>query len=277
MTDRNHVEVGRAGHSRTDPPRFVGRALDDAPLLLEQSYRLRYTVYCLERKFLPAEAYPAGLEIDEFDGHSLHVGALDPSGAVAGTSRAVKASATSLPLFDHCTSFPHETEFTRGNPRLVEVGRLVVDRRYRRRENDVLRNAGNSSTPGHISAYDGRERRRVGEDVFMTVLQILYEETRRIGATHWLTAMQEPLRQQLVQHGFPFRAFGPEGDYFGPVIPYQMALQELDDVILSGRFPGLAGFAAASQPEPGVPAGVGAGTEPDDVLPGATDRPTEGP
>ena len=53
----------------------------------------------------------------------------------------------------------------------------------------------------------------------MTVLKALYEETKRIGATHWLTAMQEPLRQQLAQQGFPFRAFGPESEYYGVVVP----------------------------------------------------------
>lgn len=242
LTDRNHLDVGP-----TAAPHFLGGPIDDVPHLLEQSYRLRYRVYCLERKFLPAENYPSGLEIDEFDAHSLHVGALDASGALAGTSRAVKVGAMGLPLFDHCTSFPHETEFHRANPRLVEVGRLVVGRGYRRRENDLLRSVEHVSTPGHITAYDCEEQRSVGEDAFMTVLKTLYEETTRIGATHWLTAMQEPLRQQLAQHGFPFRAFGPESDYYGVVVPYQMALKELDAAILSGRFPALRGFVPASE------------------------------
>ena len=142
LTDRNHVVAGPAGQLAPDAPRFLGGPIDDVPGLLEQSYRLRYEVYCLEQKFLPAEHYPAGLEIDEFDAHSLHVGAMDASGALAGTSRAVKVSAMGLPLFDHCTSFPHETEFHRANPRLVEVGRLVVGRRYRRRRNDVVSRRG---------------------------------------------------------------------------------------------------------------------------------------
>ena len=46
---------------------FRGRVIDDAPLLLEQSYRLRYRVYCLQRHFLRAEDYPLGLEHDRFD------------------------------------------------------------------------------------------------------------------------------------------------------------------------------------------------------------------
>ena len=49
---------------------FLPAPLTMRPDLLAQSYRLRYQVYCLERKFLPAEDYPAGLELDEFDSHS---------------------------------------------------------------------------------------------------------------------------------------------------------------------------------------------------------------
>jgi len=56
---------------------FQARPIDDVPQLLENSYSLRYQVYCVERKFLPARDYPAGLEIDEFDRHSIHVGAVD--------------------------------------------------------------------------------------------------------------------------------------------------------------------------------------------------------
>lgn len=246
LTDRSPVEVGRPDPSHIVAPRFLGLLLDDVPHLLEESYRLRYDVYCLERRFLPAESYPSGLEFDEFDCHALHVGALDASGALAGTSRAVRVGAMGLPLFDHCTSFPHETEFHRANPRLVEVGRLVVGRRHRRGGRDVVSGAEPVRTsPRATEDGGGSERRRVGEDAFMTVLKTLHDETRRIGATHWLTAMEEPLRAQLAQQGFPFRAFGPECDYYGRVIPYQMALQELDDVILTGRFPGLDGFVSS--------------------------------
>jgi N-acyl amino acid synthase of PEP-CTERM/exosortase system len=240
-------ETASAADSRTPVPHFLGRTLDDEPDLLEQSYRLRYEVYCLERQFLPAERYPTGLESDEFDAHALHVGAVDASGKLAGTSRALTGSDRGLPLFGHCRSFSHETEFHGANPRLVEVGRLVVGRGYRRRRHDVVRDADSGSKSDH--AIDARrgQLRSVGDDAFMTVLEALYRATGRIGATHWLTAMEEPLRHQLVEQGFPFKPFGPETEYFGRVVPYQMALNDLDIAILSGRFPGLDAFAAGRE------------------------------
>ena len=76
-SDRRHRDTAGAGASHAAAPHFVGRTIDAAPHLLEQSYRLRYQVYCLERKFLRAEDYPEGLEHDEFDRHSIHVGAVD--------------------------------------------------------------------------------------------------------------------------------------------------------------------------------------------------------
>src|ERR1700685_2707058 len=101
--------------------RFQGRRIDDVPQLLEKSYALRYQVYCLERKFLQAEDYPERLEIDEFDCHSIHVGAVDPRGELAGTARAVTASPIGFPLFRHCTTFPRQMEGHPATACLVEV------------------------------------------------------------------------------------------------------------------------------------------------------------
>jgi len=252
VTDRNRVQVARTDQSRSSASEYLGKSIDNVPHLLEQSYRLRYEVYCLERKFLPAEHYPSGLEIDEFDCHSVHVGALDNSGALAGTARAVKASALGLPIFDRCTAFPHEGEFHRDNPRLVELGRLIVGKRYRRPVRDVACNLESVSETGPVKDHH-RGRRRAGETAYMTLLKALYQATRRIGATHWVTAMEEPLRRQLVRQGFPVYAFGPESEYYGLVVPYQMALRDLDAVILSGRFPGLDGFVPGLKHELPVP------------------------
>jgi hypothetical protein len=61
--------------------------------------------------------------------------------------------------------------------------------------------------------------------------------------------MEEPLRHQLAEQGFPFHAFGPETEYYGRIVPYQMALKDLAAAILSGRFPGLDAFATVHEPD----------------------------
>src|SRR6478672_10547133 len=103
MIKSGPIDTGGIGY-------FQARTIDDVPELLDNCYSLRYQVYCLERKFLRAEDYPLRLEIDEFDRHSIHIGAIDTRGDLIGTARAVKISEIGLPLFRHCTTFQDEME-----------------------------------------------------------------------------------------------------------------------------------------------------------------------
>jgi len=215
---------------------FAARTLDDQKPLLERSYRLRYQVYCVERRFLPAENYPDGLEMDRYDHHAIHVGAIDVHGDLAGTARVVRPSDIGLPIFEHCALYPEHASFNAANPRLVEVGRLSVSRFYRRRRTDDLRLAGADE------GFGPADRRRRQDDVFLTLLKAMYQASKRAGATNWLAATEKPLQRMLAQRGFPFHQIGPDSDYFGVVAAYQMDLQEFENVIISGRYPGLEDF-----------------------------------
>lgn len=226
MRDDSSLLLNAAPRSTASSRYFQARTIDGAPELLEQSYALRYQVYCLERKFLNADDYPAHLEFDEFDPHSIHVGAFDAAGVLAGTARVIKMSALGFPVLSRCSLFPHDARSTAGMP--VEIGRLSVSRNYNRRSG---------------------ERRDGCGDVFLTLLKGLYQATKRLGATHWLAATERSLLRMLVQQGFPARLIGPESDYFGLVSPYRMDLREFDDVILSNRFPALQDFVIGLEPE----------------------------
>jgi N-acyl amino acid synthase of PEP-CTERM/exosortase system len=230
------------------PHYFAARTIDDRRALLERSYRLRYQVYCLERRFLRADDYPDGLEIDRFDCHAIHVGAIDVHGELAGTARVVRPSEIGLPIFEHCACYPHEQQFHAANPRLVEVGRLSVSRSYCRRQCDAPLQAGPAVALNAAGKYRGVDRRRQHDDVFLTLLKALYQASKRAGASHWLAATEKPLQRMLAQRGFPFHQIGPESDYFGLVAPYQMDLQEFEDVIRTGRFPDLDDFLDGLEP-----------------------------
>jgi N-acyl amino acid synthase of PEP-CTERM/exosortase system len=202
------------------PPFFHARAIDGSPDLMEQSYRLRYQVYCLERRFLPAEDYPDGREKDEFDQHSVHVGVLDAWGELAATARVVSLTKAGpgLPLFQHCRIFADEAELLDPDNNVVEISRLSMSRRYRRRPQDGV-----------------PERRDVRREAFLMLLRGIYQATKRIDASHWLAATEKSLQRLVEQYGFPFRVIGPEANYGGPVAPYLMNLAEFDEVILSRR------------------------------------------
>ena len=71
--------------------------IDSLPHLLQESYRLRYQVYCVERGFLLPAKHPQKREIDAFDHGSIHVGAVDHRGELAGTARLVLPIHGTLP------------------------------------------------------------------------------------------------------------------------------------------------------------------------------------
>jgi N-acyl amino acid synthase of PEP-CTERM/exosortase system len=224
------------------------RVIDDDPRVLEQSYRLRYQVYCIERAFLPAARYPEGLEIDEFDREAIHVGAIDNRGDLAGTARLVRPSAQGLPLFRHCSLFPDQAAL-REDATVVEVSRLAVSRQFAGGPIEKRSGTGQSRWSLTTSGPSGSDGHRGRGEVFLTLVKAVYQVSVRLGATHWLAATERSLQRMLVHEGFPFYAVGPVCDYFGPVAPYALNLRELTAVIASGRYPSLAACFEGLEPE----------------------------
>ena len=210
------IQYGKANALLPAVHGFNGRVLDGEPQLLQQSFELRYQVYCLERGFLPAERYPTAIETDAFDAHSLHIGTLDPLGALVGTARLVRPSAEGLPIFEHC-QLSGGVELQRARVTGVEVSRLAVSRQYRR-------------------SRDG------GGALVVALYRSLYEVSKTFGYTHWLVATEPSLQRLVAKFGFPFRQIGPEVDYLGPVAPYLMDLSEFDRVVMSGKHSALETF-----------------------------------
>jgi N-acyl amino acid synthase of PEP-CTERM/exosortase system len=227
-------------------PHFEARVIDDVPALLEASYQLRYEVYCRERHFLVADSYPSGVEVDEFDPHSIHVGAIDESGQLAGTARIVRPNPLGFPLLRHCVVAPMHAHVVT-LPGAVELSRLSVSRRYNRRRQD--RKFGVEETPSERIAGD--RRRRDGE-IVLAITKALYQTSRRLGVTHWLVATEKSLQRVLARFGLPFHQIGAESDYYGMVAPYVLDLDELDGVIASGKYPALDDFTQVSHVEPPI-------------------------
>ena len=206
-----------AGHESEFQPRIISHDAD----LLEQSYRLRYQVYCVERGFLDPGAYPDQREIDEFDDHSVHVGAIDGRGRLAATARIIKHNPGGFPLFRHCTLFPEVRTLGEPGTVAVEASRVAISRDYAR-------------------------RRRT--EPFLTLIKAVMQAAKRAGATHILGATEASFQRFVVHYGIPFRTSGPVADYYGPVAPSILSLQELDDAIVSGRYATLEGFPVGWDP-----------------------------
>lgn len=230
------------------PQYFHCREIDDTAALLEQSFGLRYQVYCLERGFLNPDNYPNQLETDAFDAHALHFGTTNLQGELVGTARLVQDGAAGFPLFQHCTIFPGETELYRPEYTVVEVSRLSVSRKYRRRKEDGAYGDQGAPPPAHIATERRGEHAEYGGELIVSLYKALYQASKRHGITHWLAATEKSLHRLLAKYAFPLRLIGPEIDYFGPVAPYLMDVSEFDQVILSRTRPLLDDFLVGLEP-----------------------------
>jgi len=196
---------------------------------LRPLFALRYQVYCVECRFLPPDAYPDGLESDEFDRRSAHFAAKNAEGFVAGAARLVLPDPEQeFPYQRYCRPFP-----TFKPPPLsssAEISRLAVLRDYRRRQGDSLLGV----NPEHlILVQDSDEPSRPYQRVNAPLLVLgLYREMYRFscesGIRYWYASMERGLARVLRLYGFHFTVIGPEEDYYGPVMPYLGDLRRME-------------------------------------------------
>lgn len=195
---------------------FHARTIDGDSGLVEQSYRLRYQVYCVERGFLDPANYPDGREVDEFDAHSVHLGVFDADDHMIGTARLIKPNPHGFPMLRRCAFFPEVMRPDAPHVAPVEVSRLAINRQYMR-------------------------HRRLTEPL-CDLVKAMVVGARQVGANHLIAASEASLARRLVHFGFPYRIGGPTADYYGPVAAYLMNLDELDQIVAGGRYPSLQGL-----------------------------------
>ena len=177
---------------------------------LDEVFRLRYQIYCLERGFEEGANHPDRRETDEFDAHSIHFLARDESGVAVGTSRLVKDSALGLPLesqWNISSALP-------GVPRskCIEVSRMSVSKELKRPDAE--------SAQGEIS---------------LGLMRACYWHAKKEDLTHWCAAVERPWWLVLRRLGFNFRQVGPPKEYHAVRIPCLTTLSELDETMQRWR------------------------------------------
>jgi len=214
--------------------RYFAFARVDDRAEIAKCYRLRYEVFCLERRLLPPEGYPDYLESDAYDSHSLHFLASDLHGEPAGTARLVLNGPLGLPLVHHC-AFEARYRFLASpdhplSARYAEISRLVLSRGFRRRRDDTIYGGPPRTSPadGYARSFSTTPPPADIPEPISGIFRLIYQESKRRGITHFVAAMERSLQVRLKRMGFPFTSIGSEVDYYGSVRPYVLEVATLD-------------------------------------------------
>lgn len=200
--------------------------------LLKEIFRMRYEVYCEEYNYLDARNYKDGLETDEYDHSSVHFAAFNQEKDLIGTVRLVQPDEHQLyPFESHCTLY----EDFRFPPRekAGEISRLIVTKRYRRRRGDSMEGVSSDFVQGggnapSVPSPRRREQRSNSPLLLLGMYREMYRHSRRNGIRYWYAAMERSLARSLDKMGFKFVPIGPATDYYGPVTPHIVDLEELN-------------------------------------------------
>ncbi|WP_020590152.1 PEP-CTERM/exosortase system-associated acyltransferase [Desulfobacter curvatus] len=213
---------------------FKFLCVDDEDELLNETYRLRYEIYCHEAEFLDDGQYPDGIEKDVWDDHAIHFAALNSDNEVVGTLRLILNSEHPFPLEVHCPNYDRsKANFPR--TLLSEISRLAVKKNFRRRKNDGLYGVTSyHSSPDNPIPKEIQEKRKRPIIVF-GLYKVLYMESKRRGITHWYAAMEQTLNSTLRKFSFEFQVIGPEHDYYGPVTPFCANISNFEQTLFKEK------------------------------------------
>ena len=188
----------------------------DSGMLLDEAYRLRYQVYCVENPFENAAEHPDGREIDSEDDRSVHSVIMHRrTGVLAGTVRLIlpdpNPSSRPLPMQRLLDSDLRARLSELPAGATAEISRFAVSKQFRRRR-------GEERYPdvGIVDASEPLEHeRRLMPYLTYGLLRAILHMSAEHDITH-VCAVMEPALLRLIGHiGFQFELLGPPVHYHG--------------------------------------------------------------
>jgi N-acyl amino acid synthase of PEP-CTERM/exosortase system len=183
---------------------------------VEEAYRLRYQVYCLDRGFESVEACPEGMEHDDYDQFALHSLLRDRTTLKPlGTVRLVLPPATltwmtCLPLADYAPEESIGDLMRLPAGKTAEVSRFAVTRSAR----DLLRAAA-LDADGVQRAGEASRGEQLLPYMSLGLIRGLVRLSMQHGITHWCLAAEPSLLRRLRGFGLHFRNSGPLVEHRG--------------------------------------------------------------
>ncbi len=190
---------------------------------MQRIFELRFQVYCLECKFLPAANYPDGREVDEYDAAAIHFATYNAKDELVGYARLVRPTASGVfPFQAHCPTLLEGVTLPEPS-KSMEISRLMVRQDYRRRRGDILAGV-NLENDNMQREHDEHAQRDRSPQILLSLYRQIYTFSRNNDIQYWYAAMESSLVVVLTRMKFGFRQVGAQTDYYGPVAPYLAAI-----------------------------------------------------
>ncbi|WP_320041063.1 PEP-CTERM/exosortase system-associated acyltransferase [uncultured Desulfobacter sp.] len=206
-----------------------GQVIDDD--VLKDTFRMRYEVYVDEFGFENKADHPSGLETDEYEQDSIHFACLNETDSVVGTIRLVRNSDKGFPI-EHATELRLPGQKPEPD-KIGEISRLTVTKDLRRRKEDGMYGVESylKEKEGGILPDDGTIPKemegRKNPIIVLGLYQVMFQESLRIGLTHWYMITEKKLFYALRKYGFLFHQIGEPVQYHGERVPYFADIHEL--------------------------------------------------
>lgn len=204
----------------------------NTPALLDEVFRLRYQVYCLENSgFENPDEHEDGRERDREDDHSVHALLVHRrTGAFAGTVRVILPSAARrLPL--HTLLKAQDKKLLSRLPPardLAEISRFAISKEFRRRRNEERYADGDWSSNSASQSEERRVLPLITFGLLRAVLEICIEQD-----VPWVGAVMEPALIRI------FHRFGVNFERIGAPVQHHgtrwCCLALLTDLVSHGR------------------------------------------
>ena len=209
----------------------------DTEQLRREAFRLRYRVYCDERRFERSEDFPDQMEFDEHDDGAVHaIVRHRRTGIVVGTVRLILRHHANpnnrLPLEKACGGLLDQDQLSKFDSyehSVAEVSRFAVSKSAIAELTEQTK-----GSPGHIAADAFREI--LGGNPFQSIalglISALFQMSEACGIDHWYALMEPALARHLSRLGLRFTRVGPLVNHRGKRQPMLANLWQLRQEIL---------------------------------------------
>ena len=203
---------------------------------LDDAYRLRYQVYCVENPFEDPAENPDGLETDVYDPHSVHsLLVYKPTGLVSGAVRLILPDPADLtdcfPIQHVCS--PELLRSVEGLDlsRAAEISRFAVSKTFRRRVGEE-RYADVNWNDGKKGEFDDmRQLPYITLGLFRACLAM----SNAHDISHVFAVMEPALIRLIRRFGLRFEPIGPLVDYHGKRQPCVANMENLVEMAAQHR------------------------------------------